>query len=69
MALRKTWVVKFWPDLEISEAFVMGLEVSFSGDFVSWSLEVGTPGLAVSQSRIYHSIPLIVMCELENGKK
>ena len=51
MALRKTWVVKFWSDLEISEAFVMGLEVSFSGDFASWSLEVGNPGLAVSQSR------------------
>ena len=50
MALRKTWVGKFWPDLEISEAFVMGLEVSFSVDFASWSLKVGNPGLAVSQS-------------------
>ena len=50
MALRKTWVGNFWPDLEISEAFVMGLEVSFSGDFVSWSIEVGNPGRAVSQS-------------------
>lgn len=50
MALRKTWVGNFWPDLEISEALVMGLEVSFSGDFASWSLEVGYPGLAVSKS-------------------
>ena len=24
---------KFWPDLEISEAFLMGLEVSFLGAF------------------------------------
>ena len=24
---------KFWPGLEILEAFLMGLEVSFSGDF------------------------------------
>ena len=24
---------KVWPDLEISEAFLMGLEISFSGDF------------------------------------
>ena len=38
-----------WPDLEISEAFMMSLEVSFSGDFASWSLEVGNPGLAVSK--------------------
>ena len=66
MARRKTWVVKFWSDLEISGAFVMGLEVSFSGDFACWSLEVGNPG---SQSRIYHSIPLIVVCELESVKK
>ena len=53
MALWKTWVGKFWPDLEISEAFVMGLEVSFSGDFASWSLEVGNPGLAVSNLPFY----------------
>ena len=44
---------KVWPDLEISEAFVMGLEVSFSGDFASWSLEVGNPGLAVSNLPFY----------------
>ena len=29
----------FWPDLEILEAFLMGLEVSFVGDFSSRSLE------------------------------
>ena len=30
---------KFWPGLKISEAFVIGLKVLFSGDFVSWGLE------------------------------
>ena len=30
---------KFWPDLEISEAYLMGLVVSASGDFVSWNLK------------------------------
>ena len=29
---------KFWPDLQILKVFVMGFEVLFSGDFVSWSL-------------------------------
>ena len=28
----------FFPDLQISEVFVIGFEVLFSGDFVSWSL-------------------------------
>lgn len=31
--------VKFWPDLRISEVFVIGLEVSFSGNFASWRLK------------------------------
>ena len=31
----------------------MGLGVSFSGDFASWSLEVGNPGLAVSNLPFY----------------
>ena len=30
---------KFWPNLEISEPFVIGLEVSFSDDFASRSLD------------------------------
>ena len=30
----------FWPVLEISEAFVIGLEVSFSDTFASWTLKV-----------------------------
>ena len=30
---------KLWPDLEISEAFVIALKVSFLGDFASWSLD------------------------------
>ena len=41
---------KSGPDLEISEVLVMGLEVSFSGDFVSWSLRFWNQGLAVLQS-------------------
>ena len=53
MVLRKTWVGNFWSDLEISEAFVMGFEVSFSGDFASWSLEVGNPGLPISNLPFY----------------
>ena len=30
---------KFCPDLKISEVFVMGLKVSFSGNFAPWRLE------------------------------
>ena len=29
---------KIFPDLQISEVFVIGFEVLFPGDFVSWSL-------------------------------
>ena len=33
MVPQKTWVAEnFWPDLKISEAFLMGLEVSFLDD-------------------------------------
>ena len=33
MVPQKTWVAEnFWPDLKISEVFLMGLEVSFLGD-------------------------------------
>ena len=33
MVPQKKWVTEnFWPDLKISEAFLMGLEVSFLGD-------------------------------------
>ena len=40
---------KFWPDLEISEAYLMDLVVSFSGDFVSWNLKEKN-GVSQSQS-------------------
>ena len=30
---------KFWPNLEILEAIVIGLKVAFFGDFASWSLK------------------------------
>ena len=32
-------LTKVWPDLEILQAFMMGLEVSFLGDFSSQSLK------------------------------
>ena len=37
--LKNVGLRKFWPDLENSQASVLGLEVSFSGDFASRSLE------------------------------
>lgn len=41
----------FWPDLKsLVQAFVIDLEVTFLGDFVSWSLEYFL--------KIYLSIPL-----------
>ena len=55
MVPRKTWFPrKMLARSRNSEAFVMGLEISFSGDFVSWRLEVSVSNfnqdLAVSQS-------------------
>ena len=44
---------KFWPDLEISEAFVIGLEVSFSGDFA-----FGVLNFETTKSQSYHTVPL-----------
>lgn len=56
---------KFWPDLEISEAYLMGLVVSSSGDFVSWNLKEKKQGLTAAKSQIYHSITLhLRVCEL-----
>ena len=55
---------KFWPDLELWKAFLIGLEVSFSGDFTSRGLElffkspcrVPKPGSSIlAKSRICHS--------------
>ena len=41
MVPRKTWIAsKMLARFRNSEAFVMGLEISFSGDFVSRRLEV-----------------------------
>ena len=36
--LEKRWSWKFWPDLDILEAFEMGIKASFLGDFASRSL-------------------------------
>ena len=50
---------KFWPDLEVWKAFLMGLEVSFSGDFASRGLAVEflNRGLAFSRS-LEFAIPM-----------
>ena len=37
-SLKNVGFEKFWPDLEISEAFVIGPKVSFSDDLVSRGL-------------------------------
>ena len=65
MAPRKNMGLgKFWPDLEVWKAFLIGLEVSFSCDFASRGLElffksrcrVSKPGSGIlAQSRIWHS--------------
>ena len=39
VSLKNLGLGKFWPGLKVSEAFVIGLKVLFSGDFVSWGLE------------------------------
>ena len=38
VSLKNVGLGKFWPDLDILEAFEMGIEVLFLGDFVSRSL-------------------------------
>lgn len=65
MAPRKNMGLgKFWPNLEVWKAFLIGLEVSFSGDFASGGLElffqsrcrVSKPGSSIlAKSRICHS--------------
>ena len=46
---------KFWPGLKVSEAFVIGLKVSFSGDFVSWGLKFFEPLSKIFETRISRS--------------
>ena len=55
---------KFWPDLEVWKAFLISLEVSFSGDVASRGLQlffksrcrVSKPGYGIlEKSRICHS--------------
>ena len=65
MAPRKSMgLEKFWPDLEVWKAFLIGLEASFSGDFASRGLElffnsrcrVSKSGSSIlAKSRICHS--------------
>ena len=53
---------KYWPNLNISEAIVMGLEVSFLGDFVPQRLNFKYQSrIAVSQS-LEFTIPYLYFC-------
>ena len=60
---------KFWPNLEILEAFVIDLQVSFLGDFASWSIQffkswsrilTKPRSCSLTKSHIYNPIPLEV---------
>ena len=59
MVPKKTWVAEnFWPDLKISEAFLIGLEVSFLGNSCipnSFPLGIGVSNLPseVKLFRVY----------------
>ena len=60
---------KIWAKLEISEVFVIGLEVSFSGDFVSRSLDFLKPGSrSLAKSQICQCIPLPNVNEKQLGQ-
>ena len=53
-SLKSVCLAKFWPDLEILEAFLMGLEVSFSGDFCVSDLSLFFPyGLKEFNFRVH----------------
>lgn len=47
---------KFLLNLEIPEAFVVGLKVSFSGYFVSWRLEDFEVSVSNFESRVLQSL-------------
>ena len=51
--LKNVGLRKFCPDLEISKAFVIGLEVWFSGDFA-----FGVLNFETTKSQSYHTVPL-----------
>ena len=57
---------KFWPDLEISEAYLMGLVYSLIfGWFCVLESQGKKQGLIAAKSQIYHSITLhLRVCEL-----
>ena len=66
MVPSKTRPGKFLPYIKILEAFVVGLEAVFSGDFASWclkfflklSLQFSNRGHSLAKAQIYHSILL-----------
>ena len=50
MVPQKTWVAEnFWPDLKISDAFLMGLEVSFLGDSCNLGVQIFFQWVSESQ--------------------
>ena len=49
---------KFWSDLKISEAFLMGLEVSFSGEFCDSESRIFCPRISESWICLFILIPL-----------
>ena len=55
---------KFWPDLKILEAFVIGLEVWFSGDFA-----FGVLNFETTKSQIYHTVPLEEQTQVQGRKE
>ena len=71
MVSRKRWVRKFFLNLKISEAFMIGLKILFLGDFASWSLRfflsrswMLIPGShSLTKSWVNHSILLEAFLE------
>jgi len=50
-----------WPDLKISKVFVMGLEVSFSGNFASWRLKFFEVLVSNFGTRVLQSVEFTIV--------
>ena len=55
VSLKNLGLGKFWPGLKVSEAFVIGLKVSFCGDFVFWGLKFFEPLSKIFETRVSQS--------------
>ena len=55
VSLKNLGLGKFWPGLKVSEAFVIGLKVSFCGDFVFWGLKCFEPLSKIFETRVSQS--------------